>query len=64
MIEKGKSFLRSSNLDLVVANDVGRGGIGEEENEVYIISKTEVAHVEGRKEKIAAEVIRQAAKLL
>lgn len=64
LIEKGKAFLRSSALDMVVANDVGRGGIGEEENEVYIIGKGGVAQVGGRKEKIAAEVIRHVANLV
>jgi phosphopantothenoylcysteine decarboxylase/phosphopantothenate--cysteine ligase len=64
LIEKGKAFMRSSALDMVVANDVGRGGIGEEENEVDIISKGEVANVKGRKEKIAAAVIKRAADLL
>ena len=56
LIGRAKSLKDAIRLDMVVANDVGKGGIGEEENEVYIIGE-DVAHVKGSKRDIARCII-------
>nr|QNO55631.1 coenzyme A biosynthesis bifunctional protein CoaBC [Methanosarcinales archaeon ANME-1 ERB7] len=46
-------------LEMVVANDVGKGGIGTEENEVYIMREggKEIKRVKGPKRRIAEEIL-------
>ncbi|MBU2617930.1 MAG: DNA/pantothenate metabolism flavoprotein, partial [Euryarchaeota archaeon] len=56
LISRARSMMDEHKLDLVVANDVGKGGIGEDENEVYIIGN-EITHVKGLKRSIAKKVI-------
>ena len=56
LISRARSMMDEYKLDLVVANDVGKGGIGEDENEVYIISN-EITHVKGSKRSIAKNII-------
>ncbi|MDD2666271.1 MAG: bifunctional phosphopantothenoylcysteine decarboxylase/phosphopantothenate--cysteine ligase CoaBC [Methanocellales archaeon] len=56
LISRARSMMDEYKLDLVVANDVGKGGIGEDENEVYILSN-EIMHVKGSKSDIAKKVI-------
>ncbi len=56
LISRARSMMDEYKLDLVVANDVGKGGIGEDENEVYIISK-EITHFKGSKREIAKKII-------
>ncbi|MDI6639200.1 MAG: bifunctional phosphopantothenoylcysteine decarboxylase/phosphopantothenate--cysteine ligase CoaBC [Methanocellales archaeon] len=56
LISRARSMMDEHKLDLVVANDVGKGGIGEDENEVYIIGN-EIMHVKGSKRSIAKKVI-------
>ena len=50
---------------MIVANDVGKGGIGTKENEVYIIRRGAegVKHVNGAKKLIADEIVDELAKL-
>ncbi|MDI3502172.1 MAG: phosphopantothenoylcysteine decarboxylase / phosphopantothenate---cysteine ligase [Archaeoglobi archaeon] len=55
LIEIGKRKREELNAVLIVANDVLEGGIGEEENEVYIIGR-DVEKVKGRKEEIAVRI--------
>ncbi len=58
LVRRATESLRSSNLNLVVANDVREGGMGTEENRVTIIDKegrTKV--VEGKKSLIARKII-------
>ncbi len=58
LIRKGKIFLKKKKLQLVVANDVGKKGIGEEENEVIIIpAKGKEKMVKGTKTLIAEEIV-------
>ncbi|MDM7934724.1 MAG: bifunctional phosphopantothenoylcysteine decarboxylase/phosphopantothenate--cysteine ligase CoaBC [Methanothrix sp.] len=50
--------LQASGLELVVANDVGRGGIGEEENRVLIIDRSGGrTEVKGKKSLIARRIL-------
>jgi len=55
LIEIGKMKREELNAVLIVANDVLKGGIGEEENEVYIIGSG-VERVKGKKEEIAVRI--------
>jgi len=56
LIKRAKNAMRESKLDLMVANDVGWGGIGTEDNEVYIIGDA-IDHVKGSKKKIAIAIL-------
>ena len=50
--------MQASGLDLVVANDVGRGGMGTEENRVLIIDREgRSKEVKGKKDLIAQRII-------
>ena len=61
LIRKAREKMETHNIEMVVANDVGNGGIGTEENEVYIIRKgaedAGVKHVKGVKSLIAEEIM-------
>ena len=58
LVASAKKSLLDSRLDLVVANDVGRGGMGTEENRVLIIDKQGTQRVVvGKKSKIARLII-------
>ena len=48
---------------MIVANDIGKGGMGTEENDVYILRKgsEEVKHVKGPKRIIAEEIVNELA---
>jgi len=56
LIDRARSMKDTIKLNLAVANDVGKGGIGEEENEVYVIGD-EITHVKGSKREIAKRVM-------
>jgi phosphopantothenoylcysteine decarboxylase/phosphopantothenate--cysteine ligase len=58
LLSRAGESLRGSDLDLVVANDVGIGGMGTEENRVVIIDKEGRSMiVEGKKSQIAKKII-------
>lgn len=58
LVNRAKESMRSSDLDLVVANDVGSGGIGSEENRVMIIDRQgQLTMAQGKKSLIARKVI-------
>jgi len=67
LIRKAREKMDDHNIEMVVANDVGNGGIGTEENEVYIIRKgaedAGVKHVKGVKSLIAEEIMDELAKI-
>lgn len=63
LISRARSMMDKHRLDLVVANDVGKGWIGEDENEVYIISN-EITHIKGSKRSIAKNIIDALAEVL
>lgn len=58
LLRRAGESMRSSSLDLMVANDVGRGGMGTDENRVIIIDKEgHIKVTEGRKMAIARSII-------
>ncbi len=56
LIERAHKSMESSNLSMVVANDVSKGGMGTEDNDVYIID-SDIKHISGNKRYIAAEIM-------
>ncbi len=64
LIRSARKKMERYNFAMVVANDVGKGGIGTEENEVYIIREgvEEIKHVKGVKSRIAEEIVGELAK--
>jgi phosphopantothenoylcysteine decarboxylase/phosphopantothenate--cysteine ligase len=58
LIKRATESMKSYDLDLVVANDVGSGGIGSEENRVHIINRQgRSTQVQGKKSLIAKKII-------
>ncbi len=56
LIKRARESMKTSALSMVVANDVSKGGMGTEENDVYIID-SDVKHISGTKRYIAAEIM-------
>ncbi|HEY6585831.1 MAG TPA: phosphopantothenoylcysteine decarboxylase, partial [Candidatus Methanoperedens sp.] len=56
LIKRARKSMDSSNLSMVVANDVSSGGMGTEENNVYLIDGS-VKSFSGTKRKIAIEIM-------
>ncbi len=59
LIERSRKKMADYKLEMVVANDVGKGGIGTEENEVYIMREDvrEIKRVKGAKKRIAEVIL-------
>ncbi|MDY6959292.1 MAG: bifunctional phosphopantothenoylcysteine decarboxylase/phosphopantothenate--cysteine ligase CoaBC, partial [Halobacteriota archaeon] len=57
LTRRAKSLMRSNDLEFIVANDVGEGGMGTEDNDVLIITQDQVKEVKGPKNMIAKEII-------
>jgi phosphopantothenoylcysteine decarboxylase/phosphopantothenate--cysteine ligase len=58
LIRRAKESMASSNLDLVVANDVGSGGMGYEENRVLIVDREgRYSLASGKKSLIARSIM-------
>lgn len=57
LIRRARDFMESLGMEMVIANDVARGGMGTVDNEVFILDH-EVKHVKGLKKDIAKEIIR------
>lgn len=66
LIRRAASTLKASKLDLIAANDVGKGGMGTEENELYLLGRkeNEPRHISGNKRKLAAYILEEVAGLL
>lgn len=66
LLKRATSTLEGSKLDLIAANDVGKGGMGTEENELYLFGreKGELRHVSGDKRKLAACILEEVTGLL
>lgn len=66
LLRRASSTLKASKLDLIAANDVAKGGMGTEENELYLVrrEKSEPRHVSGNKRKLAAYILEEVAELL
>lgn len=63
LIRRARESMQASDLDLVVANDVGSGGMGSAENRVLIIDRQgSVAQAVGKKSKIARAVLSELVK--
>ena len=56
LIKRARKSMDSSHLCMVVANDVSSGGMGTEENDVYLIDGS-VKPVSGTKRQIAIEIM-------
>ncbi|MCZ7356690.1 MAG: bifunctional phosphopantothenoylcysteine decarboxylase/phosphopantothenate--cysteine ligase CoaBC [Candidatus Methanoperedens sp.] len=56
LIKRARESMEASGLAMVVANDVARGGMGTEDNDVYMIDG-EVKRVSGTKPEIAKEIM-------
>jgi len=58
LLQRAARSMQASDLDLVVANDVGRGGMGTEDNRIVIIDrKGRQTLAEGRKNLIAQRIL-------
>ncbi|MHC1631127.1 MAG: bifunctional phosphopantothenoylcysteine decarboxylase/phosphopantothenate--cysteine ligase CoaBC [Methanotrichaceae archaeon] len=65
LISQAEESMQTNQLDLVVANDVGKGGMGTEENRVLILGKDGFqSTIAGKKKVIAKEVIGALVKVL
>jgi phosphopantothenoylcysteine decarboxylase / phosphopantothenate---cysteine ligase len=66
LLRRATATLDGSKLDLIAANDVGKGGMGTEENELYLLGrkKGEPRHISGNKRKLAASILEEAIGLL
>ncbi|MBU3968123.1 MAG: bifunctional phosphopantothenoylcysteine decarboxylase/phosphopantothenate--cysteine ligase CoaBC [Euryarchaeota archaeon] len=56
LIKRAQSSMEGSSLSMVVANDVSSGGMGTEDNDVYLID-TGIKRVSGTKREIALEIM-------
>jgi phosphopantothenoylcysteine decarboxylase/phosphopantothenate--cysteine ligase len=59
LFKRANKTLEASKLDLIAANDVAKGGMGTEENEIYLLEKEKVEPtcIKGSKRKIAAGIL-------
>jgi phosphopantothenoylcysteine decarboxylase / phosphopantothenate---cysteine ligase len=66
LLKRAAATLEGSKLNLIAANDVGKGGMGTEDNELYLIGteKGKFGHISGSKRKLAAFILKEAAELL
>ena len=66
LLRRAAATLEGSKLDLIAANDVGKGGMGTEENELYLLGreKSEPRYVSGNKRKLAASILEEVSGLL
>ncbi len=62
LVEIAKKKMTEEKIQLMVANDVGTGGIGEETNAVIIITQKNQRTVSGKKELIAKEILKEVTK--
>ena len=56
LIKRARNSMETLSLSMVVANDVSSGGMGTEDNEVYLIDSG-IRRVSGTKREIAAEIM-------
>ncbi len=64
LITRARESMEASALTMVVANDVSKGGMGTEDNEVYIIGNEDIRHFCGTKRQIAIEIMNKIEKIL
>ena len=65
LIERAREKQQAYNLAMVVANDLGTGGMGTEDNDVFILSAgtADIKHVKGMKQVIADAIVEEMAKI-
>ena len=56
LVKRARESMEASSLAMVVANDVSSGGMGTEDNEVYLIDSS-IKRVAGTKREIAFEIM-------
>jgi phosphopantothenoylcysteine decarboxylase/phosphopantothenate--cysteine ligase len=66
LLRRATATLEESKLDLIAANDVEKGGMGTEDNELYLLGtdKGKVRHLSGSKRKLAGFILEEATGLL
>ncbi|HDM35635.1 MAG TPA: bifunctional phosphopantothenoylcysteine decarboxylase/phosphopantothenate--cysteine ligase CoaBC [Candidatus Syntrophoarchaeum butanivorans] len=64
LIDRAKQKMRECNIEMIVANDVGKTGMGTEDNEVRIISRGRVKYAKGPKKVIAETIVKEISKLI
>jgi len=64
LIDRAKQKMKDSKIEMIVANDVGKLGMGTEDNEVRIISKGRVKYAKGPKKVIAEAIIAEISRIL
>ena len=66
LLKRAAATLEGTKLDMIAANDVGKGGMGTEENELYLLGlgKDETRHVSGNKRKLAACILEEVTEIL
>jgi len=66
LFRRAQATLENSRLDMIVANDVGSGGMGTDENSVYIIRPGRKEHtiISGSKSAIAATLMDEITSIL
>lgn len=66
LLRRATSTLKVSKLDLIAANDIAKGGMGTEDNELYLLGQknSEFKHVSGNKRKLAAFILKEVVELL
>ena len=58
LLARARASLKGGDLDLVVANDVSRGGMGTDDNRVLILDRSgSYSEAEGKKSLIAGKII-------
>jgi phosphopantothenoylcysteine decarboxylase/phosphopantothenate--cysteine ligase len=58
LVHRAEKSMQNAGLDLVVANDVARGGMGTDDNRVLIIGKERsIKIIQGKKSEIAGRII-------
>jgi len=64
LIDRAKQKMEACRIEMIVANDVGKVGMGTDDNEVRIISKKRVKYSEGPKKVIAESIVKELSKIL
>ncbi|MDD4497584.1 MAG: phosphopantothenoylcysteine decarboxylase, partial [Methanosarcinaceae archaeon] len=66
LLQKAAATLEGSELDMIAANDVSKGGMGTEDNELYLLRRgeSETLCIKGSKRELAASILDGLTKLL
>jgi phosphopantothenoylcysteine decarboxylase/phosphopantothenate--cysteine ligase len=66
LLKRAAATLEGSKLDLIAANDVTKGGMGTEDNVIYLLGteNEKIRHISGSKRKLAAFILEETTGLL